>query len=64
LPGSEEHTLIFISSYVGFVRLRNHLKKESESFVQVQEYAEKGKIAKARQLFFLGDKKFMLYTER
>jgi len=64
MPGSEEHTLIFIPSYFDFVRLRNHLKKESESFVQVQEYAEKGKIAKARQLFFLGEKKFMLYTER
>lgn len=64
LSKCETHTLIFISSYFDFVRLRNYLKKENESFTQVHEYAKKGKVAKARQMFFLGQRKLMLYTER
>jgi len=64
LPKCEKQTLIFIPSYYDFVRLRNYLKKENESFVQIHEYADKGKVAKARNLFFLGQKKLMLLTER
>jgi len=64
LPKTIPGTLIFISSYFDFVRLRNFLKRENEDIVQLHEYAEKGKVAKARQLFILGHRKLMLLTER
>jgi U3 small nucleolar RNA-associated protein 25 len=34
------HTLIFVSSYFDFVRLRNYFKKEETSFVQICEYTK------------------------
>lgn len=64
LPKCEQNTFIFIPSYFDFVRLRNYFKKHNESFVQVHEYAEKGKVAKARNMFVLGQRKLMLMTER
>jgi len=64
LPKCGTNTLIFISSYFDFVRVRNYMKKENRSFVQVHEYAKKGKVAKARNLFYTGHKGFMIMTER
>lgn len=64
LPKCSSHTLIFVPSYFDFVRLRNYMKLQNESFVQIHEYAETGKVAKARQLFVLGQRKLMLLTER
>uniref|UniRef100_A0A915N164 Digestive organ expansion factor-like protein n=1 Tax=Meloidogyne javanica TaxID=6303 RepID=A0A915N164_MELJA len=65
LPKCETGTLIFIPSYFDFVRIRNFLKKRNnETFVQLHEYAEQGKIAKARLLFFKRERKLMLFTER
>ncbi|CAK5079612.1 unnamed protein product [Meloidogyne enterolobii] len=56
--------LISIPSYFDFIRIRNFLKKRNnETFVQLHEYAEQEKIAKLR-LFFKGERKFMLFTER
>nr|CAD2201220.1 unnamed protein product [Meloidogyne enterolobii] len=61
----ETGTLIFITSYFDSVLIRNHLKKRNnETFVQLHEYAEQGKIAKARLLFFKRERKLMLFTER
>lgn len=34
------HTLIFVSSYFDFVRIRNYFKREEESFVQICEYTK------------------------
>uniref|UniRef100_A0A915Q7K8 U3 small nucleolar RNA-associated protein 25 homolog n=1 Tax=Setaria digitata TaxID=48799 RepID=A0A915Q7K8_9BILA len=64
LPKCELGTVIFIPSYFDFVRLRNYLKNENESFVQLHEYAKEGKVAKARALFYKKEKKLMLITER
>uniref|UniRef100_A0A2K6WDF7 U3 small nucleolar RNA-associated protein 25 homolog n=1 Tax=Onchocerca volvulus TaxID=6282 RepID=A0A2K6WDF7_ONCVO len=64
LPKCELGTVIFIPSYFDFVRIRNYLKNENESFVQLHEYAKEGKVAKARELFYKKEKKFMLITER
>lgn len=64
LPKCENGTLIFISSYFDFIRVRNYLKREEESFVQLHEYAKDAKIARARDLFFHEKKKLMLLTER
>ncbi|VBB28266.1 unnamed protein product [Acanthocheilonema viteae] len=64
LPKCELSTTIFIPSYFDFVRIRNYLKNENESFVQLHEYAKEGKVAKARALFYKKEKKLMLITER
>jgi len=64
LPKCTNGTLVFIPSYFDFIRLRNYLKREEESFVQLHEYASEAKIARARDLFFHGKKKLMLLTER
>ncbi|VDN55240.1 unnamed protein product [Dracunculus medinensis] len=60
----ETGTAIFIPSYFDFVRIRNFLKNENESFVQLCEYSKPGKIAKARDLFFKRERKLVLITER
>ncbi|KAF5308169.1 hypothetical protein FQR65_LT06349 [Abscondita terminalis] len=57
-------TLIYISNYFDYVKLRNHFKKEDIGFVQICEYSKEGKIARARDMFFHGDAHFLLYTER
>lgn len=57
-------TLIFIPSYLDFVRVRNHMKADGASFVQVADYAENAKIARARGLFYHGRKPILLLTER
>lgn len=59
-----KQTLIYVSNYFDYVRLRNYFKKEDLSFVQICEYSKEGKVARARDIFFHADKHFMLYTER
>lgn len=61
---ADDHILIFVPSYYDFVRLRNHMKRENDSFAQCHEYAATGKVAKARQMFLRGQRKFLLITER
>ncbi|ODN02353.1 Digestive organ expansion factor [Orchesella cincta] len=58
------HTLIFVSSYFDFVRIRNYFKREEASFVQICEYTKDKKIARSRDYFFHGKSQFLLYTER
>ncbi|XP_017883587.1 digestive organ expansion factor homolog [Ceratina calcarata] len=58
------HTLIFVPSYFDFVKLRNYLKKEEYSFVQICEYSKDAKVARARDMFFHSDAHFLLYSER
>ncbi|XP_008223796.1 PREDICTED: U3 small nucleolar RNA-associated protein 25 isoform X1 [Prunus mume] len=56
--------MIFISSYLEYVRVRNFLKSQSASFCLLHEYAEQSDISRARVQFFEGKRKIMLYTER
>jgi len=60
--------LIFIPSYLDFVRVRNFLRKrrkEAETtFVQCCEYTPGGHVTRARAYFYQGRRDFMLYTER
>ncbi|GMS88593.1 hypothetical protein PENTCL1PPCAC_10768, partial [Pristionchus entomophagus] len=63
-PTLSMHTAIFIPSYYDYVRIRNLFKKDTESFVQCHEYAPQNKITRARDLFYHGEKKLMLITER
>ncbi|XP_011312696.1 digestive organ expansion factor homolog [Fopius arisanus] len=58
------HTLIFVPSYFDFVKLRNYLRKEELSFVQICEYTRDAKVARARDMFFHSDANFLLYSER
>lgn len=64
LPKLKTGTLIFIPSYFDYVRVRNYLKKDNESFAQIHEYASDGKIKKSRKSFANRERKLMLLTER
>lgn len=59
-----KQTLIYVPNYFDFVRVRNHLKREEISFVQICEYSKEAKVARARDMFYHGDAHFLLYTER
>ncbi|KAJ6852080.1 U3 small nucleolar RNA-associated protein 25 isoform X2 [Iris pallida] len=60
----EGGTMLFISSYFEFVRLRNFLKSQNASFCLLGEYTKSSDISRARVWFFEGQRKIMLYTER
>ncbi len=45
LPQCTSGTLIFIADYFDYVRVRNHLKRERASFVQLHEYAKNEKVS-------------------
>ncbi|KAG9159656.1 hypothetical protein Leryth_022522 [Lithospermum erythrorhizon] len=56
--------MLFMSSYIEFIRLRNFLKAQDASFCLIGEYTEQGDISRARDWFFKGERKIMLYSER
>ncbi|ESQ35029.1 hypothetical protein EUTSA_v10006892mg [Eutrema salsugineum] len=56
--------MIFIHSYFDFVRLRNFLKSQNASFCLLGDYTKNSDISRAREWFFGGSRKIMLYTER
>lgn len=61
---SMAHCLIYVPSYFDFVRLRNYFKKEELNFGQICEYTKTNKIARARDMFYHGSSRFLLYSER
>lgn len=60
----EKHVLVYVPSYFDYVCIRNHLKTEDYSFVQINEYTKPGKVARARDLFYHGQCQILLYSER
>ncbi|KAJ2083891.1 rRNA-binding ribosome biosynthesis protein utp25 [Coemansia sp. RSA 988] len=70
LPGlqkttmSDNHTVIFVSSYFDFVRIRNYCKGKDCSFAAISEYSTKTEAMQARRRLYDGSLQFILYSER
>lgn len=58
------HTLIFVPSYFDYVRVRNWCNGSDLDFGEISEYSKEKKVAMSRDLFFHGEKHFLLYSER
>ncbi|KAJ2848896.1 rRNA-binding ribosome biosynthesis protein utp25 [Coemansia erecta] len=61
---NEKHTLIFVSSYYDFVRIRNYMRDKGCSFVAISEYSTRTEAMHARMNFYNGNLQFILYSER
>ena len=59
-----KQTMVFISCYFDFVRLRNHFRKEQLSFAHICEYTPSPNVVRARSHLYNGQRHYMLYTER
>ena len=64
------NTLIYLPQYFDYVRLRNHLRRESKSvsnaasFACICEYMKPQAVRIARKKFLSGEASILLYTER
>lgn len=61
---SSSSTIIFVSSYFDFVRVRNYLKTLTISFAALSEYSSNSEISRVRQAFFTQKVNFLLMSER
>jgi U3 small nucleolar RNA-associated protein 25 len=62
-----DHTLIYLSSYFDFVRLRNYMRTEKYrqfNYLTLSEYSTKKQILLARNIFYHRQVRFLLMTER
>ncbi|KAF3170432.1 rRNA-binding ribosome biosynthesis protein utp25 [Orbilia oligospora] len=56
--------LVFLSSYLDAIRLRNYFDKTGHSFGDINEYTSASDIARSRAHFSSGRYKILIYTER
>jgi U3 small nucleolar RNA-associated protein 25 len=71
---SSSGTLIFVPSYVDYVRIRNYMEQEHQvnkklgasgfNFSAINEYSSVSDVTRQRALFKDGQNKVILYTER
>ncbi|CAF2822371.1 unnamed protein product [Rotaria sp. Silwood2] len=62
-----DHTLIYLSSYFDFVRLKNYMRTEKHkqfNYLTLSEYSTKKQILLARNIFYHRQVRFLLITER
>ncbi|CAF2410958.1 unnamed protein product [Rotaria sp. Silwood2] len=62
-----DHTLIYLSSYFDFVRLKNYMRTEKHkqfNYLTLSEYSTKKQILLARNIFYHRQVRFLLMTER
>ncbi|UJR21158.1 hypothetical protein I4U23_024257 [Adineta vaga] len=62
-----DHTLIYLSSYFDFVRLRNYMRTEKHkqfNYLTLSEYSTKKQVLLARNIFYHREVRFLLMTER
>ncbi|TIC46377.1 WD40 repeat-like protein [Wallemia mellicola] len=57
---SSSSTIIFVSSYFDFVRLRNYLKASDVKFAGLSEYSTNKEISRVRTAFFKNEVNFLL----
>lgn len=57
-------SMIYVPSYLDFVRLRNYFRDQEIDFFSICEYTKPGKVAQIRHKFFNASRHFLLYTER
>ncbi len=58
------HTLIFVSSYVDFVRIRNYMETNRFSYGTLCEYTSESSTSRNRARFQNGQRNLLLITER
>lgn len=63
-PGGGPGVLVFIPSYLDFVRVRNSLVDSDLSYASISEYTDQTDVRKARSHFMNGKHTLLLYTGR
>ncbi|KAF3907332.1 hypothetical protein ABW20_dc0103083 [Dactylellina cionopaga] len=56
--------LVFLSSYLDFVRIRNYFAKTGQTVGEINEYSSPSSVTRSRAYFLSGRHKILLYTER
>jgi len=64
LRTNQKRTIIFVPSYISYVRVRNELMRQEASAAFICEYSRESEISRGRSRFFHGSKDILLYSGR